>query len=417
MKSLKTKLLLLGLLLTLLGGSFSTAYTAGKTNMEIFYYKQEISAEMQEMADLFSKRNPNVNVKLTIIPNDSMTILRTRMAGGDAPDVIQLQAYSAVFEFARAGWLADLTNEPVLAKVVEGAKNSVTYNGKIYALPMDLAGIGIIYNKEIFKKYNLKPPTTFSELQKVCSTLRKNKVTPFAALFRQNWSLGHFLAMVHTTLAGEKLLPWIEAMNAGKASWADPVDTKAIFRIMDFYQANVGDKAAEMDWPEQVAAFASGEAAMMVQGLWSYKAALDVNPKLNCGFVAFPCTDNVKETKLFADVDSTFAVASTITPERMKAAKAFLEWLSTPEAVKIWVEKCKLVPTFKGADVSSMSSPFQDLVRYMNQNQINPWGFAMYPIAAWENATKTAAQEYIFGMRTPDQVVQLIDDTWRQNIQ
>ncbi len=417
MKKWMVRSLLLTLILVILGGTFLTASMADKVEIELFYYKQEIVKQMGDMATAFCKKNPDISLKLTLIPNDSMTVLRTRMAGGDAPDIIQLQAYSAVFEFAQAGWLVDLTNEPVLSKVIEGAKTSVTYKGRAYALPMDLAGIGIIYNKDLFKKYNLKPPTTFTELQNVCAVLKKNKVTPFAGLFKVNWSLGHFISMVHSTLAGPKVMPWLEAMNAGKGSFADPINSKELFKIIDFYKANVSANAAEMDWDEQQAAFASGEAAMMVQGLWSYGAAIATNPKLNCGFIPFPCTDKAEDTKLLADVDSTFALSAISSPAKMKAAKQFLEWLSTPEAIKMWVEECKLVPTFKNSDVSSMDVPFQDLVKYMNEGKTNPWAFSMYPVAVFEDACKNGAQEYVFGLKKANDVIQYIDETWRREMQ
>lgn len=404
------------LLLLVLAASFVAGgvSAADKVKLNLFFYKQEIKAEMRELTDAFSKKYPNVTIDLEIVPNESMAVLRTKMAGGNAPDIIQLQSYASVFEFARAGWLADLTKEPVMNKVVPGTKTSVTYNGKIYALPMDVAGIGIIYNKDIFKKYGLKPPTTFTELKTVAATLKKNGVTPFASMFKANWSLGHFISMVHTTLAGEKLMPWMAKMNAGNASFADPINKEDLFRIMNFYKANSDENAAEMDWNEQQAAFATSKAAMMVQGLWSYGAAISTNPKLNCGFIPFPATENPKANKMFADVDSTFAVAATASPDRMKAAKLFLDWLATPEAVKIWVEKCKLVPTFKGANVKTMDVPFQDLVSFMDAGKTNPWAFSMYPVAVFEDACKNGAQEYMFGRKTADQVIQFIDETWKK---
>lgn len=414
MKKHWSKMLLLSLMLLFICSNVSAA---GEVKLNLFFYKQEIAKELKEMTAAFSKTHPDIVIDLEIVPNDSMTVLKTRMSSGQAPDIIQLQSYANVFEFANAGWLLNLSNEPVLAKVVPDTKNSVTYKGKVYALPMDVAGIGIIYNKDIFKKYNLKPPATFNELTNVCAVLKKNKVTPFASMFKVNWSLGHFLSMAHTTLAGPKVLPWIEAMNSGKGSFADPVNTQELFKILDFYKANSDPKAAEFDWNEQQASFAKGEAAMMVQGLWSYGAAIGTNPKLNCGFIPFPCTNNVNDTKLFADVDSTFALSATSSPEKIKAAKAFLEWLGTPEAIKMWVEKCKLVPTFKGADVKSMDAPFQDLVAYLNSGKTNPWAFSMYPVAAFEDATKNGAQEYLFGRKNAQQVIRYIDDTWRKSIQ
>ncbi|HBR29763.1 MAG TPA: hypothetical protein DD789_10060, partial [Firmicutes bacterium] len=184
MKARLRKVLFSSLLLLVLVVGICPLYAAGKTEIELYYYKQEIVKQMEAMTVAFSKKNPDISIKLTMIPNDNMVTLKARMASGDAPEIIQLQSYAAVFEFAAAGWLADLTNEPVMSKVVDGAKNAVTYNGRMYALPMDLAGIGIIYNKEIFNQYGLKPPTTFRELQSVCSTLKKNDVVPFAALLK-----------------------------------------------------------------------------------------------------------------------------------------------------------------------------------------------------------------------------------------
>ncbi|MGE5599011.1 MAG: ABC transporter substrate-binding protein [Bacteroidota bacterium] len=405
------------LVVIVLGCLVTGSIAAGqKVKLNLFFYKQEIVNQMKELTDAFSVKYPHIEVGLEIVPNESMAVLRTRMAGGNAPDIIQLQSYASVYEFARAGWLADLSKEPVLKKVAPATLNSVTYQGKRYALPMDVAGIGIIYNKDLFKKYGVKPPTTFSELKSVCATLKAKGATPFASMFKVNWSVGHFLSMVHSTLAGEKLLSWLEKMNRGKASFADPVNIKQLFAILDFYKANSDPNAAEHDWNEQQAAFAGGKAPMMVQGLWSYGAAKGTNPDLNCGFIPFPCTDNPKETKLFADVDSTFALSATASPERLKAAKLFLDWLATPQAVKIWVERCKLVPTFKGANVKSMDQPFQDLVSLLNSGRTNPWAFSMYPVAAWEDATKNGAQEYLLGRKTPEQVVAYIDEVWRREI-
>lgn len=416
MKARLRKVLFSSLLLLVLVVGICPLYAAGKTEIELYYYKQEIVKQMEAMTVAFSKKNPDISIKLTMIPNDNMVTLKARMASGDAPEIIQLQSYAAVFEFAAAGWLADLTNEPVMSKVVDGAKNAVTYNGRMYALPMDLAGIGIIYNKEIFNQYGLKPPTTFRELQSVCSTLKKNDVVPFAALLKANWSMGHIISMLHTTLAGEKLIPWLEQMNQGKASFADPIDNRQLYRLLDFYKANLHDNAAEMDQSEQHAAFASGEAAMMVQGLWAYQACLSINPDLDCGFIPFPVNEKAADTKLFADVDSTFGLSATAKPENMRAAKLFLEWLATPEAVKMWVEDCKLVPTFKGADASKMEAPFQDLVGYMNAGKTNPWAFSMYPMAVFEEACKIGAQEYMLGLRNRGGVIDFIDATWKQEI-
>ena len=89
-------------------------------------------------------------------------------------------------------------------RVLPSSLPAVSWNGKQYAVPMDYAGIGIIYNKDIFEKYNLTPPATYRELEKVCRELKNNNIVPFAGLLKENWSMGHFITMIHTSLLKEK---------------------------------------------------------------------------------------------------------------------------------------------------------------------------------------------------------------------
>ena len=118
-------------------------------------------------------------------------------------------------------------------------------------------------------------------------------------------------------------------MNAGKTSYG-VVDTKKLFSIIDFYRANMDSNAEEMSWDQQQAAFAGGKSAMMVQGLWSYGAAIGTNPKLDCGFIPFPVFNDARMNKFYADVDSTFGLSSQASAEKQAAGKKFLEWLATP---------------------------------------------------------------------------------------
>ena len=138
-------------------------------------------------------------------------------------EILQMQSYSRVFEYAQKGYLVDLSKAPVLAKVIDSAKPSVTWDGKQWALPMDFAGIGIVYNKDIFAKYKLQPPTTYRELERVAKTLKDNGITPFAGLLKENWSIGTLHhARPHDLLAEKKIAApkFVADMNAGQTSSA-----------------------------------------------------------------------------------------------------------------------------------------------------------------------------------------------------
>lgn len=401
---------IVSLLLVLL--AFTGMVSAQK--LELYYYKQENQDGLKKLVAQFVKENPGITIDMLIVPNDADATMSARAAQGKLPDILQMQSYSRVQEYAEKGYLVDLTKQPVLGKVVDSAKPSVTWNNKLWGLPMDFAGIGIIYNKDIFAKYNLKAPTTYRELDKVCRTLNDKGVTPFAGLLKENWSMGHFITMVHTSLLAEKGIPvstFIADMNAGKTSYG-VVDTDKLFAIIDFYRKNMDKNAEEMAWNEQQASFAEGKAAMMVQGLWSYGAAIGTNPKLNCGFIPFPVFNDAKKNIFYADVDSCFGVSAQSSPEKKAAALKFLEWLSTPQAQKIWVEDYKLTLSFKGADVSKLGGPFVDLMTNVNKNGAYSWAFASYPTAVFEDACKNGAQQYVFNKKTADEVIADIDKQW-----
>jgi len=405
----KTLFILLALL--------ALAGTAQAQKLELYYYKQENQDGLKKLVAQFVTENPGITIDMLIVPNDADATMSARAAQGKLPDILQMQSYSRVQEYAEKGYLVDLTKQPVLGKVVDSAKPSVTWNSKLWGLPMDFAGIGIIYNKAIFAKYGIQPPATYRDLERICRTLRTNGMTPFAGLLKENWSMGHFITLVHTNLLAEKSIPvakFIADMNAGKTSYG-VVDTDKLFSIIDFYRANMDKNAEEWNWNEQQAAFAEGKAAMMVQGLWSYGAAIGTNPKLDCGFVPFPVFNDAKMNKFYADVDSCFGVSAQSAPDKKVAALKFLEWLATPQAQKIWVEDYKLTLSFKGADVSKLGVPFVDLMTGVGKNGAYPWAFASYPTAVFEDACKNGAQQYVFNKKTAEAVIADIDKQWAAN--
>jgi raffinose/stachyose/melibiose transport system substrate-binding protein len=388
---------------------------SGRISLEMYYYKQENQEGLKNIVKAFEAENPDISIDMLIIPNDADAAMSARAAQGELPAIMQMQSYSRVKEYAEKGYLVDLSKEPALSKVVASSLPSVTYNGKLYALPMDFAGIGIIYNKDIFKKHNIKTPETYRDLERACKTLKADGIVPFSALLKENWSVGHFITMIHTALLQEKNISpdkFIADMNAGKTTYGC-VDTAKLFKILDFYRANMNDNAAEMGGGEQQQSFAKGESAMMVNGLWAYVDAKKLNPKLNAGFIPFPVYNDAKMNKLYADVDSTFGVSSQSSKEEQAAAVKFINWLSTPKAQKLWVSEYKLTNSFKGGDFSSLGGPFSDLMKSVAEKGSLPWTFSQYPSEVFEDACKNGAQQYMMKARSADDVIKTIDTQWK----
>lgn len=395
-----------------LGGAFEVI------NLQLHYYKQENQDGLKNVIATFERANPDIKIELHCDPNGDDSLMSARADVGTLPDILQMQSYSRIKEYASRGLIVDISKEPIMGKVLPSSFPAVSWNGKQYALPMDYAGIGIIYNKEIFSKYDLVPPETYDELVNVCKVLKENNIDPFAALLKDNWSMGHFITMVHTALMKERNVDpekFITDMNASKISYGI-IDTDRLFEILDFYGDNLSPNGANMGGAEQQQAFASGKAAMMVQGLWAYVDAMKLNPKLDAGFIPFPVYNDAKMNVFYADVDSAFAVSSQSSKEKYAAAMRFMNWLASNEGEKSWMLDYKLISPFKGIDVSIFGGPYVDLMDSVERKGASSWLFSQYPTEVFDNACKSGAQGYMLKTKTAEEVLKLIDMQWISSV-
>ena len=101
-------------------------------------------------------------------------------------------------------------------RVAVAAKPAVTYNGRICALPLDLAGRGVIFNKELFTKAGISaPPATVAELKVVIEKLKAIDLIPFGVAFKEEWTLRHMFAMGQAAIV--EPIPFAGKMNEGNA--------------------------------------------------------------------------------------------------------------------------------------------------------------------------------------------------------
>ncbi len=132
----------------------------------------------------WEKEHPNIKVLLyhTKAGIDYVSKLLTQIAGGEAPDVVFVEVNFFV-PLAKKNVFLDLT--PFIEKDKEFDINDFfepivkrfTRNGKIYAIPRDIAPFAcVFYNKNLFDKEGIKYPTddwTFKDLIRIAKRLTK----------------------------------------------------------------------------------------------------------------------------------------------------------------------------------------------------------------------------------------------------
>lgn len=159
-------LLALSALALVAGGA--PALTAAQDSVTLRYFTFSAAPDHLEdldwMVDAFEGENPGVEVEVETAPfDDYFTELQTLVAGGDPPDVFELN-YENFVAYASRGTLLDLTPlvaaEPGLTdRFSPRALDAFAREGGQYGLPASFSNVVLFYNKDLFDAAGVAYPT------------------------------------------------------------------------------------------------------------------------------------------------------------------------------------------------------------------------------------------------------------------
>ncbi|WP_033279759.1 ABC transporter substrate-binding protein [Streptomyces sp. NRRL F-525] len=145
------------------GAGASTA-AGGKVTLTFAWWGNDDRAQRTNAAvALFEKRHPNITVRTSFAGYPAyVQKLATQAAGGDLPDVAQLD-YRQISQYAGSGTLLDLgpyvrNGTLRTADFDRTLTRTGVYDGKQYALPMGKGTTGIVYDAAVFKKAGVATP-------------------------------------------------------------------------------------------------------------------------------------------------------------------------------------------------------------------------------------------------------------------
>ena len=114
--------------------------------------------DLQAIATAFTAANPKIKVQIETVPYaDYFTKLQTSVAGGTAADTFELN-YENFVTYAKNGSLAPLEGVDA-AKYKKSLLDAFTLQGKQYGLPQSFSNVVLFYNKTLFDKAGVAPPT------------------------------------------------------------------------------------------------------------------------------------------------------------------------------------------------------------------------------------------------------------------
>ncbi|MGW7127365.1 extracellular solute-binding protein [Streptomyces bobili] len=135
-----------------------------------------------ELVEAYEKDHPGVTVEVTVHSwNDVDREVKKLVDAGKAPDMAQIGAYS---DYAAKDLLykaGDVLSIPAQADFVPQLADAGEVRGVQYGMPFASSTRVLFYNKTLFAKAGLTPPTTWSELAENAAALKADGVKyPYA---------------------------------------------------------------------------------------------------------------------------------------------------------------------------------------------------------------------------------------------
>lgn len=282
----------------------------------------------------FEKLHPSIHVKHEVITDQYMDILKTRLIGGNGPDVFYLDALEApglintgVLEPLNSYVKSDFDVQDFEKPLLKAFQK----NGETYGFPKDYSTLGLFYNKKLFKEAGVEVPKTWGEFEEVSKVFKKKGIQAFGV----TPELARIFYMAQANGG--------DVVKNNKANFATKEVVDALQPLID---QHLKDKTSVQ--PSDVGAnsgtdmFAQQKVAMVIEGNWMIPFLQESFPKLDYGTAEVPTINGHKNTMAF-----TVAYVMNADSKKKKASWELIQYLTGKEGMETWTSKGYALPTRK----------------------------------------------------------------------
>ena len=329
-------------------GSSSEGDSSAKgTELELFSSKAENKDILQKLVDKFNETHEDVTIKITA-PADAGTVLKTRMAKNDMPDIVAMGGDNNYTEVESAGMLVDLSSEDYISNIQESYLQMVydvnkDKEEKAYGVPYATNASGVIYNVDKFKEYGIEIPKTWDEFIDVLEKLQDAGDQPLLMTYKDAWTSNCTWNSIASDLAPES---FNDERKAGKTTFVGTHEEIAekYMKLLDYAQ----DDFMGLTYDDGNKAFANGEAAMIINGNWAVNQYKNANKDINVDMFAFPASNEESQNYVTSGVDILLGVCKDSANEEV--AKEFVSFMLEPENAKMYIDDQFAFSAVKGVE-------------------------------------------------------------------
>lgn len=213
------------------------------------------------LVEAYEKEHPGVTVDVSVYSwNDVDAKVKEMVDAGRAPDMAQIGSYADYAAADRLYKVSDVLSIPVEADFVPQLANAGEVRGMQYGMPFASSTRLLFYNKTLFARAGLTPPTTWAELAEDAKALKDQGVKyPYAL------PLGSEEAQAET-------LQWLLSGGGGYTQTvsAYSIDSTENVETLDWLKDDLVGKGltgpvapGKLNRATAFAAFAAGEVGML----------------------------------------------------------------------------------------------------------------------------------------------------------
>jgi alpha-glucoside transport system substrate-binding protein len=285
----------------------------------------------------FTQQNPDVDVSYDSAGDALPTVLSTAIEGGNPPTIALVPQPGLVQGYVERGAVKpiDFAQDLVTENFGESIVQVGTFEDQFYALLFKAANKSTVwYNVQAFEDAGVEPPATWDEFLDVAATLKAAGIPAYSLGGAEGWTLTDLFENIYLRTAGPEMY---DQLSRHEIPWTDQSVKDALTEMAKIFSDTdniVGGTqgALQSDFATSVSNVLAREAkgAMVIEGDF-VPGTVDspLEPETGYNVFTFP---SINDSPPSVVGGGDLAVMFEDTP----AARAFMEYLASPEAGEIW---------------------------------------------------------------------------------
>ncbi|MGG0051611.1 ABC transporter substrate-binding protein [Bacillus atrophaeus] len=402
-------------MLAISGCSSQSSSSDGKVTLKFFHRwpKEPERRYFEEVVKEFEKEHPDIHIQTEAVLNDSYKDkIKVMLGTSSPPDVFFSWSDEFAAKFIRGNKALDLSsyykNDTKWSSQLVGTQiKPFTYEEKEYGVPWQMDAKSFFYNKDIFEKLNLKPPSTWEELIKVSKKLKANGYTPISFGTKAPWTISHYIGTLNQRMVDEKTRE--RDYNAKTGEFTDEGYIKALEKLkelMPYFNEHVN--SIDHEYARQQ--FKSGKSAMM----YAETAEIKLVEPVNLGLFSFPdITGQKGSSNALTGAPEGFMISSKT--KHPKEAMEFLQFLTSKKMGEKLVKDVGKYSAVQGTatEENSTATQREAVQQIIDADSMVSW-FDMDVDVEIADVYLSSVQQMLGGDMTPAEVMKSVQKAAKQ---